>query len=259
MSDLRAQNLALYAVLYGIKPTSIRFSVSKSLLIDAVSDLLDSSSHPFFAALRSDLRGKVVEMGVQSFAQKYHFSTMLAELLVLTKEQDQERATDCTGSPMDSAKRNLMREFDSPQVEAVKAVDTQPVSPLNSEEDLMTMRKRSYKYRLNKAVAWYKQGATAELLADKLNIGNKYKIHLLGNWSQMPKEMVAELGNLQCNIKQLCGKCYTFKQIEKVFESQPRDLLKVLYQAATSTSSSTTKKRKLSDPLDSPAAANVGT
>lgn len=264
MSDLRAQNLALYAVLYGIKSTSIRFSIPKSLLTEAVSDLLDTSTHPFFTALRCDLRDKVLELGVQTFSQKYHFSTMLAELLALTKETEQERATDCTSSPMDSAKRNLMREFDSPQVEPIKAIEVPVASlesaqlplSLSSEEDLINMRKRSYKYRLNKAVEWYKQGATAELLADKLNIGNKYKIHMLGNWSQLPKEKIGELGKVQCGIKQLCGKSYTLKQVEKVFEAQPRDLIKVLYQVASSTS--TTKKRKLSDQPDSPA-ANVAT
>jgi hypothetical protein len=264
MSDLRAQNLALYAVLYGIKSTSIRFSIPKSLLTEAVSDLLDTSSHPFFSALRCDLREKVLELGVQTFAQKYHFSTMLAELLALTKEADQERATDCTTSPMDSAKRNLMKEFDSPQVEPIKPIDL-PVTvtedallprSLSSEEELINMRKRSYKYRLNKAVEWYKQGQTAELVADKLNIGNKYKIHMLGNWSQLPKEKIGELGKVQYSIKQLCGKSYSLKQVEKVFESQPHDLIKVLYQVASSTS--TTKKRKLSDQPDSPA-ANVGT
>ena len=264
MSDLRAQNLALYAVLYGVKPTSTRFGLSKTLLSEAVSDLLSESSHPFFAALRADFRDKILDQGVQTISQKYHLSTMLAELLALTRETDAERSTECTTSPIDSAKRNLMKEFDSPQSEIAKVVEVQrpetpPVavkapqlssqpsvpkeSQLSSEEDLINLRKRSFKARLLRAVEWYKQGVSAELLSDKLNISNKYKIHMWGNWSQLPPEKIVELGKVQCAINQLCERQnYTLKQIEKVFESQPRDLIKVMYQNAVA--GSATKKRK---------------
>jgi hypothetical protein len=262
MSDLRAQNLALYALLHGLKPTCSRFDLAREVLAEAVADLVEEGAHPFFSALRADLKEKVIKLGVEKACENYHLSPMLAELLVLSGESEVERATECTGSPEDLTERNPLRDFDSPQKDTLKDLPESPkASPsdchapspqpspssepsLSSESDLASLCKRSFKVRLQRAVEWYKQGVSVELLADKLKISNKYKIHMCGNWSQLPPEKIAELGKMQCTINQLCERKYTLPQIEHVFQSHPRSLIKVMYET---TSPSCSKKRKLQD------------
>lgn len=262
MSDLRAQNLALYALLHGLKPTCSRFGLAREGLAEALADLLEEGAHPFFTALRAELREKVNKLGVEKACEHYHLSPMLAELLALSGESEAERATECTGSPEDSTERNPLRDFDSPQKDTQKDLsDTQEASPsvcqapsaqpspspepsLFSESDLTSLSKRSFKVRLQRAVEWYKQGVSVELLADRLKIANKYKIHMWGNWSQLPSEKIVELGKVQCTINQLCERRYTLPQVEHVFQSHPRSLIQVMYKTA---SPSCAKKRKLQD------------
>lgn len=255
MSDLRAQNLAICAVLYGLKATSTRFDVPAATLSEAVAELLEDATHPFFAGIRSELKIKAEKVGVQKTSEQFHLPLMLAEMLAMEKDTD-DRSTHYTGSPVDSVKSGKFVETPKKEIEETpkkrrektpkKVSEDTPVDKGLDDLEFSTVRKRSHKARLARAVELYKQGISAELLSDKLNIANKYKIHQCGNWSQLPLTTVTELGKIQYSVTQMCGKKgYTLKQIEKVFQDQPKGLLKVMYDSAVARESS--KKRKVAE------------